>query len=73
MVPTQPVSILVEAAAGLAAQPPGVDQLRSSGQGRYLASPRPVVQHLQDRQAGVEADQVGQRERPHRVVHARAS
>ena len=40
-----------------------------SGHGRYFGSPKPVVQHVEDRQADVEADEVGERERSHRVVH----
>src|SRR6476661_3870420 len=65
-----PVSVLVEAAAGLAAQPPGLDVAAQQRAGPVLVVPEPVVQHLHDRQAGVQADQVGQRQRPHRVVHA---
>ncbi len=39
-------------------------------QSAVLVVAQPLVQHLLDRQAGVEADEVGQRERPHGVVHA---
>ena len=44
--------------------------LRSSGQGRYFESPSPSCSTSMMLEAGVEPDQVGERERAHRVVHA---
>src|SRR6478752_9608301 len=64
------ISVLVEAAARLAPQPAGLDVAAQQWAWAVLVVPEPVVQHLHDRQAGVQADQVGQRERAHRVVHA---
>src|SRR5262249_36620841 len=61
--------VLVEAAPGLTAEPAGVDHL---GEERARPVPRiaeSVVEDAQDRQARVEADEVGQRQGPHRVVH----
>ena len=43
---------------------------RSRGHGAYLGSPRPHVKHLHERDARVEADQVGERERPDRMREA---
>ena len=49
---------------------PASTYFTSSGQGRYLRVGQAVMQHLHDRQAGIEADEVGQLQRPHRVVGA---
>src|SRR6266550_7237829 len=35
-----------------------------------LVRVEPVLQHLHDREAHVEADQIGERQRPKRVIHA---
>ena len=43
---------------------------RRSGHGAYFGSPSPSCEHLHDRHARVEADQVGERERAHRVREA---
>ena len=43
---------------------------RSSGQGRYLSSPRAAVQDLHDGQADIQPNEVGERQRPHRMPHA---
>ena len=42
----------------------------SSGQGRYLGSPRPSCEDAHDVEADVEADEVGEGERAHGVGHA---
>ena len=42
---------------------------RSSGHGRYFGSPRPSCSTLRIGEADVEADEIGERQRPHRVIH----
>ncbi|MPL88776.1 hypothetical protein SDC9_34803 [bioreactor metagenome] len=63
-------AIVVEAAAGLAAKPARLDVFHQQRAGAVLGVRQPVVQHVHDRQAGVEADEVGELERAHRVVRA---
>src|SRR6478752_4407895 len=64
------LAVLVEPAAGLAAEPSCLDVLAPQRAGPELRIAEAVVQHLEDRQAGVEADQIGQRQRDERVAHA---
>jgi hypothetical protein len=63
-------AVVVEAATGLAAQPAGLDIFHQQRAGPVLGIGQAVMQHLHDRQAGVEADEIGQLQRPHRVVGA---
>ena len=56
--------------AGLAAEPSRLDVLAPQRAGPELRIAEAVVQHLEDRKARVEADQIGQRERAERVAHA---
>ena len=63
-------AIVVEAALDLAAEPAGLDVLHQQRAGAVLAVGQALVEHLHDRQAGVEADEVGELQRPHRVVGA---
>src|SRR5262245_60373577 len=60
--------VLVEPAADLLAEPAGGDVLPEQRARPVLVVAELAVQHLGDRQAGVEPDQVGQLERTHRVV-----
>ena len=60
-------AVVVEAAAGLPAEPPGGDVAAQERARRVLRIAEPLVQHLHDRDARVEPDQVGERERAHRV------
>ena len=61
----------MEAAAGLLAEVAGGDQLlehrAAAGSAR---APKPSCEHSHDAEADVEADEVGQLERTHRVVEA---
>ena len=62
------LAVVVKAAAGLATEPPrGHVHLEHVG-GSVLVVAELAMEHFGDRQAGVQADQVGQRQRPHRVV-----
>src|ERR1019366_4395916 len=58
--------IIVEPAAGLAAQPSGLDVFHQQRAGAVLAVRQPVIQHLHDRQAGIQANEVRQFQRAHR-------
>src|SRR5205814_2286819 len=62
--------VLVEPAAALPAQVAPLHHPPQQRAGTVLRVAEPLVQHLHDVQAGVEADEIGERERPHRVVHA---
>src|ERR1044071_7895931 len=64
--------VLVEPAGALLAQPAGGDVLAQQRARPVLVVAELAVQHLGDRQAGVEADQVGQLERAHRMVEPEA-
>ena len=60
----------VEPASGLPAEPSGSDVLPEQRARTVLRVAEPVVHHLENRDARVEADEVRERERTHRVVHA---
>ncbi len=60
----------VEAAPGLAAGQPGLGELAQHRGGRVQPVARGAVHRLQDRTGRVHADQVEQRERPHRQAAA---
>src|SRR5881394_4271701 len=68
--PAGSIAIDIEAAAALAAEPPRRDQFPQQRRGAVLVVPQVALQHLEDRETHVEADQVGERERPQGVVHA---
>src|SRR6476661_3499382 len=69
--PLRPLLVVgVEPAPGLAAESPRLDVLPPQRTGPELRIAEALVQHLEDRQARVEADQIGQRERAQRVIHA---
>src|ERR1041384_3008805 len=59
---------LVDPGAALLAEPAGGDVLAQQRTRAVLVVAELAVQHLGDREAGVEADQVGELERPHRMV-----
>src|SRR5207244_11581458 len=69
---TTSIAIVVEAPSGLAAEPACLDVASQQWAGTVLVVAEPVVEHLHDRQARVEADQVGQPQWPHGVAHAQA-
>ena len=63
-------AVVVEAALGFAAEPAGLDVFHQQRTGPVLGVGQALVQHLHHRQAGIEADEVGELERPHRMVRA---
>src|SRR5947208_1091597 len=62
--------VLVEPAADLLAEPAGGDVLPEQRARPVLVVAELAVEDLGDREAGVEADQIGELERAHRVVEA---
>src|SRR5262249_44826956 len=62
--------VVVEALAGLLAEEPGLHALGDLEAGRVARVAVLVVEALEDRVHDVEADEVGERERAHRVVAA---
>ena len=64
------VAVVVEAPAALLAQVPRRHHPAEQRAGAVLVVAQAVVQHLEDREADVEPDEVGQRQRAHRVRHA---
>src|SRR5216683_7377361 len=60
--------IVVEAALDLAADPTGFDVLDQERARPIFRIGQALVQHLHHRQAGIEADEVGELERAHRMV-----
>src|SRR5512144_2898227 len=62
--------VLVEPAADLLAEPARRDVLAQQRAWPVLVVAELAMQHLGDRQAGIQADQIGELERPHRVVEA---
>src|SRR5450432_1227815 len=61
-------AIVVEAAAGFAAQPAGLDVLHQQRTRPVFRIGQALVQDVHDRQNGVEADEVTELERAHRMV-----
>src|SRR5436190_17217059 len=67
--PGDSTAILMEPPAALAAQTAGGDQLPDQRARAILVVAQVAVQHLEDREAHVEPDQVGERQRPQGMVH----
>src|SRR5512133_1941037 len=65
-----PSLVVIEAAPRLAAQPPRGDVLAEDRGRPVLVVPELAVEHLRDEQARVEPDEVGERERAHRMIEA---
>ena len=61
---------MIETAAGLAAQPAGIDHADKKRAGAVFGIAEALMQDTQDVYADVEADEVGQRQRAHGVGHA---
>src|SRR5262245_37596206 len=59
--------VIVEAAAALAAEVAGLDHLAQQRARTVLRIAQPFVQDLHDAEAGVETDEVGERERTERM------
>src|SRR5512134_110759 len=62
--------VVVEAALGLAAEPARLDVLHEQRAGPVLGIGEPLVQHLHYGEAGIQADEIGELERPHGMVGA---
>src|SRR5216684_5476559 len=62
--------VFIKAAAGLAPEISRVHVLLEQRAGTILVVAEHPMHHLHDREAGVEPDQVGQLERPHRLIGA---
>src|SRR5262245_33345955 len=62
--------VLVETAHHLLAEPARRDVLAQQRARPVLVVTELAMQHLGDREAGVEADQIGELERPHRMIEA---
>src|SRR6188508_1660750 len=63
-------AIVVEAPLRLAAEPAGLDVFHQQWTGAILRIRQAFVEHLHDRKAGIETDEVGKLERPHGMVCA---
>src|SRR6266853_1773297 len=61
-------AIVVKAALGLAAEPAGLDVFYQQRTRPVLGVRETLMQDLHDRQTGIEADEIGEFERPHRMV-----
>src|SRR5690606_35910650 len=61
-------AIIIEAALRLAAKPACLDIFHEEGARTVLGVREPVMEHLHDGEAGIEADKVGKLKRTHRVV-----
>src|SRR2546428_14176311 len=68
--PAASIPVDIEAAPALSAQAARGHELPEQRRRTVLVVPEVPVQHLEDREADVEADQVRERERPDWVVHA---
>ena len=64
------VLVLVKALTALHAHPASIHHPHQQPRGPVLCIARLDMQHLLDRQARVESDQIGERERTHGVAHA---
>jgi hypothetical protein len=63
-------AVIVKTALRLAAEPAGLDVFHQQRARPVFRIRQALVQHLHDRQAGVQADEVGKLERSHRMVRA---
>src|SRR5690242_6477054 len=68
--PAGSIAIDIEPSPTLPPQPASGHHLPEQRRGTVLVVPEIPLQHLEDREAHVEPDQVRQRQRPERVVHA---
>src|SRR5690349_3038413 len=68
--PAGSIAIDIESTSALPPQPPRRDHLPQQRRRPVLVVTQIALQHLQDRETHVQADQVGERERPQRMVHA---
>src|SRR6266851_6931828 len=68
--PAGSIAIAIETPAALAAQPPRRNQLPQQRCRAVFVVAEIAMQHLEDREADVEPDQVSEGERSERMVHA---
>src|SRR5215813_3099098 len=61
-------AVIVETTLGLAAEPAGLDVFHQQRTGPVFGIGKPVVQHLHDGEAGIEPDEVGELQWPHRMM-----
>src|SRR5204863_6660911 len=64
------ISIDIESHAGFPAESPGRDHLAEQPRGLVFHVTKAFLQHFQNRKTDVEPNQVGERERPQRMLHA---
>src|SRR3954469_12883365 len=64
------LSVLVKPFPTFPPKPPGLYHLDQQWAGAVLGVFEAVVEHVEDVQAYVETDEVGERQRPHGVIHA---
>src|SRR5690554_1403502 len=64
------LAVVIEAAPGLAAQVPCRNHLAQQWAGPVLRVAEAAMQHFERVQYHVQPDEVGQRQRAHRVIHA---
>src|SRR5215471_14257755 len=65
-------AIIVKAAIGLTPEPAGLDVFHQQRTRPIFRVGQPLVQYLHHRQARIEPDEIGELERTHRVVRAKA-
>src|SRR5437764_1361844 len=63
------ISIDIESHAGFAAESPGRHHLAEQPRGLVFHVTKAFLQHFEDRETDIEADQVGERERSQRMLH----
>src|SRR5262249_53642756 len=62
------LAVVVKSPPALAAEIAGVDHLLEQGSCPVFRVVEALIEHIHDRQHGIEPDQVGQRQRPDRMV-----
>src|SRR5437899_5346769 len=63
-------AVVVEAALRLAAEPTGLDIFHEQRTRPVFRISQPLMQHLHDRKTRIETDEIGEFQRPHRVMRA---
>src|SRR5213594_2235550 len=67
--PVASIAIDIETAAALPHQPPRGHHLPEQRRRPVLVVAQIAMQHVENREAHIEPDQVGERERPERMIH----
>src|SRR5205823_7281707 len=63
--------VIVKPAPGFPPEPARFDIFHQKRAGAVFAVGEPLIEHLHDREARIEPDEIGQFERPHRMVGAK--